>query len=878
MESSGILRVSIIMMFLTRITTLEHYCPETLVEYCSCSKMPDSELNITCHGSDIVKITKQLPPDTVVFKYIAKEFSVNLGSTDFGHTPHLRELIIKDPEDFDILVRKISPMSSKASMFGKLSHLQRLCININWEMEEKLPDLFKGLIALEVLDLSNTRLLNIDHLIDSLQALQKSPNMTILNLWNIKTLEHSAKNLEFPLDKVLELLSESKLEVLNIGYNAFRSVTPGLIKYAPRLKCLIVRNNILIPMISSTLMTEVFLHKKLEEADFREQGYRPAIDHHPMELKPEFTRRHPKAVNFTDVLSRAMDTTTDGQKQLVLKHEDTVPKMPKSVQPQQSLKLPFIFKSFEPCVNLLHEDTCNIFAAECDQARDLLSQHHNLFCELLKSYYRWRFSGIPCDAIPRFSQIISPDCGACLIIPSIGSFRKIIISDVNVYDNALYFNSYRGRPTCFSPNSSLEYIDGSGNVLHGYAESYKVFHSTIRGLERLKFLNYSRNAIEVLFVNTSTNFPILETLDVSHNLITLAGEHTFLDTAVSMQIINLSHNRIKHLTQNRFANLVNIRHLDLSNNLIEEFNVNLSSSRKLEYLDLSDNSLYSLPDFIMDQLNQIALSNTTGNLQVNIKDNNLFCICSTINFVQWVQSLHPPNLVFVDDIQYKCSRQNSDRVALQRVKIWHLYWECYDIAITALLTIMAGLSLIAYIKKFYWRHQWYKLKKKWLGRTYDQTDHEFDAFVCFDRADNDWVRKMKRRLRRYRFKVRYGEESIDYGRPVPEAVCQFIDESRRSIVVLSNNFLQSPNNMFHTHMIKEKLIATGNDTVILVKLGSLPVGLDQTLKLLMETRLCLNWHDRNEDAQKLFWEQLVDAIGAPCEELYDSGSEHIHQE
>ena len=878
MEYCGILRASIIIMFLTQVITME-LCPESLVENCTCSKMVESELNITCHGSDIVKITKELPPNTGAFKYIAKEFSVNLGGTDFGHTPNMKELVVKDPEDFDILVRKISPIPGRATMFAKLAHLQRLSININWEMGEEIPDLFKGLKALKVLDFSNTRLLNIDHLIDSLQGLKKSPNMTVLNLWNIKTLEHSAKNLEFPLDKVLEPLAKSKLKVLNIGYNAFRSITPGLIKYAPRLKCLIVRNNILIPMISSALMTEVFLHKTLEEADFSEQGLRPDIDHHPLELKPQFTRRYPKAVNATDVLSQAMDTTTDDQKQVVLKHKDIMPNRPKSAKPVQSSELPFIFKPFEPCLNLLHEDTCNIFAPECDQARDLLSTHHKLFCDLLKSYYRWRFSGIPCDAIPGFNQIISPNCGACLRIPTTGSLRKLILSHANVYDNVLHFNAYRGRPTCFFPNSSLENIDGSGNVPHGYAEFYKIFQFTIKGLERVKFLNFSYNAIEVVFVNTSANFPVLETLDISHNLITLAGEDTFLETIVSLVAIDLSHNRIKHLTQNQFSNLVNLRQLDLSNNLIEECSVDLSHSSELEFLDLSSNNLYSFPQLTMDKLNQIALSNTTRTLRVSIHNNNLFCICNTIDFVKWVQFLHSSNLVFVDASRYVCTRQNSDRVALHRVKIWHLYWECYDNAITALLTVIAGLLLLVYIKRFYWRYQWYMFNKTWRRKTYNQTDHKYDALVCYDHADKKWIdRKMKTRLKKYN--ICYCDEDIVPGESVPEKIYQFIAESRKCIVVLSKKSVKSQNNMFHIHMIKEKLIATGNDVVILIKLDSLPVGLDETLKLLMETRLCLTWHDCDEYAQKLFWEQFIDAIGAPFREFYDSdsGSDNPHRD
>ena len=74
-------------------------------------------------------------------------------------------------------------------------------------------------------------------------------------------------------------------------------------------------------------------------------------------------------------------------------------------------------------------------------------------------------------------------------------------------------------------------------------------------------------------------------------------------------------------------------------------------------------------------------------------------------------------------------------------------------------------------------------------------------------------------------------------------------------------------------IVEEKLKFTGNDILIIVMLKPLNrVGLDRTLKKLMEHRLCLEWKDHNQDAQNFFWEKLIDAIQAPREELYDAPS------
>ena len=267
---------SLIQLLLISSSVRSQSCPS----YCLCN-VQNAELNVTCYGNysrDITQIAKQLPSNTVIFQYIANEMFVQLGSTDFSHLSPLKTLTIKDPGDHNLLTRKIHPMSGNVKLFNNVTMLQALSININWEMNTVLPDLFKGLTNLQKLDLSNTRLMNIDNLIESLQGLRDSPNLRILNLWNIKTLEHSSANLQLALNKLLKPLNESKLEELNIGYNAFRSVSPGLLQYAPKLKRIIVRNNVLIPILTSSLMTEVLLRPFLEEADFSEQGFTPETD------------------------------------------------------------------------------------------------------------------------------------------------------------------------------------------------------------------------------------------------------------------------------------------------------------------------------------------------------------------------------------------------------------------------------------------------------------------------------------------------------------------------------------------------------------------------------------------------------------------------
>ena len=834
-------------------------CHKTLPQECNCTEINDAGLNITCLGQDIVNITQQLPPNTVEFHYVALEMFVQLADTNFSHVPNLRNLTIRDPLDDNVLLRKIYWLSGNDKVFQCLDKLQTLAINVNWEMTTRLPGIFRGLTSLETLDLSNTRLMNIDNLIESLQGLRNSTKLTVLNLWNIKTSAYSS-NLELDLGKVLEPLSETKLRVLNIGYNAFRSVRPGILQYAPQLKQIIVRNNALIPILTSSLMTEVLLHTTLEEADFSEQGFRPTDDAY----RPSIQRNMdipPELCNETTLLGSIL------RRSVVNSRSD-----PNDVIPIPPSVIAFV-KKYITCFILLYNDTCNILEKECLPVKQILTEDHGLFCTLLSVFFQWHFSGIHCDYLPPFVDLISPDCGACLVIPTLGSLRTLKISELNVYDYVVQYRSYRGRPLCFHPNTSIEHMDLSRNDAHGYPEIYKVFHTDIRGLEKLKFINCSHNALDRLYANITSNFPNLKTIDASHNNLLLADKLP-TNIAKSAEVVILSHNLIRQVPETKFAQLRNLKVLDLSYNLIHELKLNLSSSSKLKNLDLRGNSMISLHQFTIDQLNALSLSNSSHTLRINIGGNNLICACSTRSFVQWVRHSHPPNIVFEDMENYVCANRYSELVALHKISLFMIHFECYENIVYGCvgalsMTVLLGLAL-AYKRRFLLRHKLYKLNKRFKKPSIYQRSHKYDAFICFDTDDADWIdQALKTRLTDFR--VKYDDEDVQFGDNVHQAVCRYVEDSYRSVLVLSPSFINSPNKMYHTRIIEEKLVTSGRDNIIVIVLKPLNrVGLDRTLKELMEHRLCLEWEKDNVDAQNYFWERLADAIGTPCEELYDT--------
>ena len=912
------------------ITESHHHppsCSSWILQYCTCESTGDL-INVICRGYDIVNISQQLPENTALFQYTAMELVVKLCSADFSHLMHLKTLAVQDPGDYHKIVeRNIYPLENCTLMLGNRTKLQELRININWHTAEtKLPDLFKGMKNIKVIDLSNTRWLDIDNLIESLQALRNYTDMKVLDLWNIKTMQHSAPNLNFELGKVLEPLSGSKLEVLNIGYNSFRSIDPGIIQFAPSLKKLIVRNNVLIPILTSSIMTEVLLHRSLEEADFSEQGFRPVNDN-PIDLmtnnvqssliepstsfgEPEIHGLTHSTAGIPSLIDRKWSDAEDLENETLYITNERLEEILESnlgkgisyirslvdvlklintadvssennVLTEESRRfldnpkaLPDFLKKYIKCLILVYNDTCDIFNPECNEVKQILIEDHRLLCAALNFFFLWHFTDVHCDYIPPFEQMIRRDCGACLVVPSTGNIRKFLYTDLNVYDYVLQYGTHRDRPLCFHPNTSIEWIDMSGNSQHGYPELKRYFNAEITGLENIKMINTSRNSLDNIYNNISLNFPKLQVANLSRNLLTLEQGGAFIGFAKFIEVLDLSHNQIKELAVDKFSALAELQYLDLSHNLIEEFNVTLSGSKRLEYLDISNNRLQSITKFTIDQLNEIAMTNRSHNISVNIQSNNLICTCATKDFVGWILNRHPPNLIFVDGNTYICTNRYSHRVELHTVTMQKLNIECYETIIYgcvgAASIVFLLLIVLAYRRRFYLRHMWYKMNKRINKRTYNQRSHEYDAFICFDKADSDWIDfEAKRHLSH--FNIAYGEQDIEPGQHIHQAVYEYIEKSYRSILVLSPNFVNSPNSLYHMSIVEEKLKFTGNDILIVVRLKPLNrVGLDRTLKELMEHRLCLEWKDDNQDSQDFFWERLVDALQAPCEELYDT--------
>ena len=118
----------------------------------------------------------------------------------------------------------------------------------------------------------------------------------------------------------------------------------------------------------------------------------------------------------------------------------------------------------------------------------------------------------------------------------------------------------------------------------------------LAGLTKLTLLDLSHNYIEAVQCDLS-NLSHLTTLDLSHNgLMSMPCDLTDL---TKLTLLNMSHNGIQSVSCD-LSNLTALKTLDLSHNFLKSMPCKVSALKKLSFLDLSDNSINSNDPLTLD--------------------------------------------------------------------------------------------------------------------------------------------------------------------------------------------------------------------------------------------------------------------------------------
>jgi len=360
----------------------------------------------------------------------------------------------------------------------------------------------------------------------------------------------------------------------------------------------------------------------------------------------------------------------------------------------------------------------------------------------------------------------------------------------------------------------------------------------------------------------------------------------------SLTGLHLQDNQLTSLEGYEFEALVNLRELYLDNNLIEKVsNITFKFLRSLEILHLQGNRIVDFPAW------QLAMNPFL--VSVKLAENFWSCDCSFVDkFRSWI-NVFGAKVSDADTVQ--CIGSEKEKVSLASITSCSPTPDDADVAEAAgnsalaktrvqefvvsedYLPLMAAtlatfaVVLLLLLAAFVYRNTlrvW--IHAKYGVRVFDNVDVEdggsedidnnklFDAFVSYSLKDDVFVREV---LAAELDRPEHEYRTCLYHRDLPTAptfvadtLLRATEVSRRTVVVLSENFLKSEWSRYDYKSGFHQAMRSGRRKLIVIVLGDISArDIDPDLRLYLKTNVVLHWGD------KLFWQKLRYALPDPAQ-------------
>nr|XP_044996754.1 toll-like receptor 8 isoform X2 [Jaculus jaculus] len=412
----------------------------------------------------------------------------------------------------------------------------------------------------------------------------------------------------------------------------------------------------------------------------------------------------------------------------------------------------------------------------------------------------------------------------------------------------------------------------------------------------LKELVFRGNRLDLLWNADDTRYwPIfkclrnLTRLDLSYNKLQQIPNEAFLNLPQSLTELYINDNILHFFNWSSLQHLPYLQLLDLRGNKLHYLTNHLSQFTSLQTLLLSRNKISHLPSgFLSDtshlvyldlSFNMIKMINksslqtrTTTHLATLVLGGNPFdCTCDIGDFRAWIDE--NVNITIPRLVDVICSSPGDQRgKSIMSLELT----TCVSDTIAAILfsftffsTTMVMLSALAH-HLFYW-DVWFIyhmcLAKVRGYMSYSTSQTFYDAYISYDTKDisvTDWV------INELRYHLEESEDQNvllcleerdwDPGLAIIDNLMQSINQSKKTIFVLTKKYAKSWNFKTAFYLALQRLMDENMDVIIFILLE--PV-LQHSQYLRLRRRICkssiLQWPD-NPKAEGLFWQSLKNVV------------------
>jgi len=334
--------------------------------------------------------------------------------------------------------------------------------------------------------------------------------------------------------------------------------------------------------------------------------------------------------------------------------------------------------------------------------------------------------------------------------------------------------------------------------------------------------------------------------------------HTFSGLK-RLLVLHLENNKISVLNGVELMPLENLKELYLQNNLLTYIdNGTFLPLRQLEVLRLENNRLGA---FALWQLGQNPYL-----VDIGLSSNPWNCECSYLDRVrEWMSrnrakisdwrsvtcSLGEPITLPANGSVINCAALTGTTSVIETRPL-----EAYLplLLATALIFVMVALVCGAFRHRRTlrtWAASRCGLRACYKTAAFEDQEKPFDAYISYSAVDEAFVSTILVPGLETSYRLCLHYRDLGAGSNVADAVAEAADSSRRTILVLSKNFLHGEWSRFEFKAaLRDALKGKGRSVILLLVGGVCPRDLDADLKKRISSHTVLVWGD------KLFWQKL----------------------